>query len=69
MQRDGFSGKRLRRLMDMAGLDELALANKLGVTPQTIFNWLGDRCKMNLVYRRALQRMERRLQAKQAVKA
>lgn len=58
MRRKTWTGKRLRALMAATGLAEVELADRLGVTQKSINNWLNDRCRMSLPYRRALEAME-----------
>ena len=64
-----WTGKRLTRLMEMADMDTLDLAYKLRVSERSVQNWLKEACGPNRVYVRKLDQMERRLEAKQAVKA
>ena len=63
----GWTGKRLARLMEEAGLDTVALAHRLGVTERSIQNWLREINSPVLVYRRTLDRMEKRLREKAKV--
>lgn len=53
--------------MEEAGLDTVALAHRLGVTERSIQNWLREINSPVLVYRRTLDRMEKRLREKAKV--
>ena len=56
-----WTGERLQKLMDDGGYDEVLLAASLVVSPQSIANWLQDKCEIRLVYRKKLEAIERRL--------
>jgi transcriptional regulator with XRE-family HTH domain len=61
MQQRTWTGKRLKTLMEKVNMDKLQLAAHLGATSPTITNWLNNKCRPNLVYRRELERMEQEL--------
>ena len=62
----GWDSKRLKSLMDSAGLTTTGMADRLHVSEQTIKNWLADMHRISRIHCRNLERMERRIAAREA---